>query len=39
MARARRQGRDALTQADVRVGLDVFLTLIETPPAAFGAAG
>jgi hypothetical protein len=39
MARAQREGRDALTQADVRVGLDVFLTLIETPPAAFGAAG
>jgi hypothetical protein len=38
MARARREGRDALTQADVRVGLDVFLTLIETPPAVFGAA-
>lgn len=38
MARARREGRDALAQADVRVGLDVFLTLIETPPAAFGAA-
>jgi len=39
MARAQREGRDALTQADVRVGLDVFLTLIETPPAAFDAAG
>ena len=39
MARARRESRDALTQADVRVGLDAFLTLIETPPAALGAAG
>lgn len=33
MARALRDGRDALTQADIRHGLTVFLTLIETPPA------
>jgi len=36
MARALRQGRDAITQADVRAGLDTVLTLIETPPTSLG---
>lgn len=36
MARALRQDRDAITRADVRAGLDIVLTLIETPPAALG---
>jgi hypothetical protein len=39
MARALRQGRDAINQADVRGGLDTVLTLIETPPAALGGGG
>lgn len=39
MARTLRQGRDSMTRADVRTGLDIVLTLIETPPAALGAAG
>lgn len=39
MARALRQGREAIDQADVQVGLTVILTLIATPPAALSAGG
>lgn len=39
MAGALRQGRDAINQADVRTGLGIALTLIETPPAALGGGG
>jgi hypothetical protein len=33
MSHALGDGRDALTQADIRLGLATFLTLIQTPPA------
>lgn len=39
MAKALREGNGALTRADIRTGLDIVLTLIETPPATLAAAG
>jgi hypothetical protein len=39
MAKALRDGHSALAQEDVRLGLDVFLRLIETPPGALASAG